>query len=271
MTFTTIPIITPYYRGDNLLYEIKYGYRIGKILHDLELFNNASNQEKIDAFFGLYLFSIISVHMDLIAKPRGLDNARKFKNKIYIITNTIIHNPIIQELGILYLKIKLLKENNYSFGESFIHYKNMDNLLNIIDDLLVYLIHMILSFNYTIIKEYIESPVIDELPKIYDTVNPNLIIHLPLILSLIDDNINESFYIFDPIIKFNEFGQEIIPEHHDIFYNGSIVRNFRNIYDIKKVDNIFCEHNYKVINNKDYPLKHIISIIENIKKIEFNG
>ena len=264
--FIRIPIITPYNRGDNLLYERKYGYRIGTILHNLELFNKASNQEKYDAFIGLYLFSIISVHMDLIAKPRGLDNARKFKNKIYIITNTIMNNPIIQELSILYLKIKLLKENNYSLEESFIHYKNMDHLLNIIDDLLIYIIHIIIYYNYNIIKDYTESNPVNDLPKIYDTIYQNLIIDLPLILSSIDDNINESFYRFDPTIEFNEFGQEIIPEHHELFYHGSIVRNFRNIYDTKVIDDIFCEHNRTIINNKCDPLKHII---DNLKEIKF--
>jgi hypothetical protein len=79
MTFSRTPIITPYYHGDNYLYKIKYGYSIGKILHDLDLFKKALLQEKYDAFIGLYLFSIISVHIDLIVKPRGLENARLFK------------------------------------------------------------------------------------------------------------------------------------------------------------------------------------------------
>jgi hypothetical protein len=250
-TFTRIPIITPYYRGDNLLYKKKYGYLIGTILHDLELFNKASNQEKHDAFSGLYLFSIISVHMDLITIPRGLKNARNLKNKIYIITNIINQNPIIQELGILYLEIKLLKENNYKLENNFNHYKNLDNLLNILDDTLIYIIHIILSYNYIIIKEYIHSYNINDLP--------NIIIDLSLILSKIDKDINNSFYQFDPIINFNEYGCEIIPEHHELFYEGSIVRNFRNITQTKN-----CDYNFKVINNK-----HIIEIIDNIKAIKF--
>jgi len=270
LTFTRIPVITPYYRGDNILYKRKYGYPIGTILHDLELFNKAPIQEKCDAFIGIYLFSIISVHMDLIAKPRGLDNARKFKNKIYIITNTLIHNSIIQELGVLYLEIKLLKEYNYSLEDNYIHYKNLDNLLNIIDDTLIYIIHIIISYNYKMIKEYIEDYDVISLPKIYENIHSNLVMDLSLILSKIDDNINNSFYRFDPTITFNDFGREIIPEHHELFYNyESVVRNFRDIYEIKSIDRKFCEHNYQVISNKDEPLKHIINIICNIKDIKY--
>lgn len=267
-TFTKIPVITPYNRGDNLLYRTKYGYPIGTILHNLELFNNAPLQEKYDAFIGIYLFSIISVHMDLIAKPKGLNNAKTFKNKIYIITNTIGHNPIIQELSLLYLKIKLLKENNYSLEDNYSYYKSLDNILNILDDNLIYFIHMILSYNYKVIKDYCTNNIIYDLPKMYETIYPNLVIDLSLILSKIDDNINESFYRFDPKIEFNEYGHEIIPEHHEIFYE-STVRNFRNFDEIKEIDNIFCEHNRLVIYNKNNPLDHIMIIIHNFKEIKF--
>ena len=96
----------------------------------------------------------------------------------------------------------------------------------------------------------------------YDTINPNLITDLSLILSKINDNINDSFYRFDPIIKFNENGYEIIPEHFGIFYgDDSIVRNFRNIDEIKEIDSMFCEYN----------LKHTINIIDDIKKIKFKN
>ena len=234
MAFSRIPIITPYNRGDNVLYLNKYGKSIGTILHDLVLFNKSTEQEKMDAFIGLYLFSIISVHMDLIGYPRGLDNAKKFKNKIYIITNTIMHNPIIQKLGLLYLEIKLLKENNYIV-------KNMDQILNILDDAIIYAVHIILSFNYTKITDYIQSYPINKLPIIYETIYPELNIDLLFIFDKInDDIIYKSFYSFDPIIEFNEYGQEIIPEHSDIFYGPySIVRNFRKIKEIKPINNIF--------------------------------
>ena len=256
MAFSKIPVITPYYRGDNVLYSNKYGKSIGIILHDLELFNKTSEQEKIDAFNGLYLFSIISVHMDLMGLPRGLNNPMKFKNKIYIITNTIIHNPIIQKLGLLYLEIKLLKENNYIVDNCI--YKNMDQILNKLDDTLIFLIHIIISFNYTKIIEFIESNPIEKIPIMYETIYPKLNIDLSLILSKInDDIIYTSFYSFDPIIEFNEYGREIIPEHHELFYGPySIVRNFRRINETKpinstfsKVDPLKCIDEIEIIKN----------------------
>jgi len=239
MAFSRIPIITAYNRGDNILYSRKYNKAIGVILHDLELFNKSSNQEKIDAFIGIYLFSIISVHMDLLGEPKGLDNAKKFKNKIYIITNTIMHNTTLQKLGLLYLEIKILKENNYIVENC--EYKNMDQILNYLDDNIIFVIHMILSFNYTKIRDFIKGPQIENIPTIYDIIYPELIIDLLFILSKINkETIHESFYSFDPIIEFNEYGREIIPEHHDIFYGAySIVRNFRKIYDIKPIESTF--------------------------------
>jgi hypothetical protein len=206
MSFSRIPVITPYNRGDNLLYLKKYGRSIGTILHDLDLFKKSSEQEKIDAFIGLYLFSIVSVHMDLMGEPCGLENAKKFKNKIYIITNTIMHNPIIQKLGLLYLEIKLLIENDY---------KNMDQILNLLDDTLIFVIHVIVSFNYTKIKEFIQSYPINELPIIYETIYPELNIDLLLILSKINnDIIYNSFYRFDPFIEFNEYGKQTISNNY---------------------------------------------------------
>jgi hypothetical protein len=266
ITFSRIPVITPYFRGDNILYKKKYNYSIGTILHNINLFKKKSDEEKYDAFMGLYLFSIISVHIDIIARPRGLKNAQNLKNKMYIIANTIIHNPIIQKLGIIYLEIKIVKESGMKFDqEKYNEYRNYDHFMNVLDDLLIYLIHIILSYNYKIIKEYIQSPQIYETPKMYETIYPNLIIDLSLILSKIDDNINELFYRFDPDIKFNEFGYEIIPEHSEIFYaDKTIVRNFRNYHEIKEIDQSFSSHNQVVLLNKDEPLKHIMNIIENI-------
>lgn len=263
MSFSRIPVITPHYRGDNQLYKNKYGCLVGTILHDLGLFNKASYQEKIDAFIGVYLFSIVSVHMDLIGQPKGLDNAKKFKNKIYVITNTIMHNELVQKIGVLYLEIKLLKEYKYVPENSD---KTMDQILNILDDTLIYIIHMILSFNYLKITDYIESFTTEKFPIIYDTINPDLNIDISSILSKIDEKINESFYCFDPVIEFNEYGMEIIPVFHDIFYGCySIVRNFRNIFEIKPVDSSFSKY-----NSKQDPLKYINEIIEEIKFIKFN-
>ena len=255
--FSRIPVIMPHFRGDNVLYKNKYGYHIGTILHNIELFNQTPLQEKYDAFTGLYLFSIISVHLDLIEKPK-IHNAINFKNKIYIITNTIIHNPIIQKLGVLYLEIKLLKESNVEFNEKYNQYKNYDYFLNILDDIIVYLIHIILSYNYKIIKDYIKSYNIYEIPKLYDTINLELEIDLVFILSKINDNMNDNFYCFDPVIEFNEFGREIIPEHHEIFYGyNSIIRNFRKFNEIKEIDKNLSEHTIKIISNQHDPLKHI--------------
>jgi hypothetical protein len=190
------------------------------------------------------------------------------KNKIYIITNTIMHNPIIQKLGVLYLEIKLLKESEIKFDEKYSEYKSFDHMMNVLDDALIYLIHIILSYNYETIKIYLESYHVYDLPKIYETINPNLVIDLSLILSKINDNINNSFYRFDPKIEFNEYGCEIIPEHSEIFYaNGTIVRNFRKFNEIKEIDNIFDYHNYNIILNKNDPLKHITEMIENIMKL----
>jgi hypothetical protein len=262
MSFSSIPVIAPYFFGDNLLYKDRYGYLIGTILHDLDLFNKASYQEKIDAFLGIYLFSIVSVHMDLLGQPRGLENAKKFKNKIYVITNTIMHNEILQKIGVLYLEIKLLKECKYTPINSD---KSMDQILNILDDTLIYIIHMILSFNYLVIISYIESYDIKEIPIIYETINPDLNINFSYILSKIDDKINESFYYFDPTIKFNEYGMEIIPVFHDLFYGSkSIVRNFRDVFEKKSVNYIFS----KYMSNED-PLTYINRIIEEIEMIKF--
>lgn len=263
MSFSSIPVITPYYRGDNLLYKNKYGYLVGTILHDLELFNKAPYQEKVDAFIGVYLFSIVSVHMDLLGQPTGLDNAKKFKNKIYVITNTIMHNELLQKIGVLYLEIKLLKEYKYVPDNSD---KSMDQILNILDDILIYIIHMILSFNYLKITDYIQSYTIEKLPTLYETINPDLEIDVSFILSKINEKINESFYCLDPTIQFNEYGMEIIPVFHDLFYGSySIVRNFRNVYETKSVSSSFSKYNL----NPD-PLKYIVEIIEEIGLIKFN-
>jgi hypothetical protein len=200
--------------------------------------------------------------------PRGLDNARLLKNKIYIITNTIMHNSIIQKLGVLYLEIKLLKESEIKFDQENSEYKSFDHIMNVLDDALIYLIHMILSYNYETMRKYLESCHEYDLPKIYDTINPNLVIDLSLILSKINDNINESFYMFDPKIEFNKYGREIIPEHYEIFYShGSIVRNFRKFNEIKEIDNKFCCHNYTVLLNKKDPLKNITDMIDDIIKL----
>lgn len=262
MSFFNIPVIAPYYRGDNLLYKNKYGYLIGTILHDLELFKKASYQEKIDAFIGVYLFSIVSVHMDLLGQPKGLNNAKIFKNKIYVITNTIMHNELLQKIGVLYLEIKLLKEYKYTPENSD---KNMDQILNILDDTLIYIIHIILSFNYLKIRDYIESFTTEKFPIIYETINSDLDIDISSILSKIDEKINESFYCLDPIIEFNEYGMEIIPVFHDLFYgSNSIVRNFRNVFEIKKVDSSFSKYNLS-----QEPLRYINEIIEEIELIKF--
>jgi hypothetical protein len=262
MEFSRIPVIEPYNRGDNFLYKITYGRSIGIVLHNLEIFRSAIDQEKINAFIGLYLFSIISVHIDILYNPRGLDNAKRLKNKMYIVSNTIMHNPIIQKLALLYLEIKLLKEHNYIVKNS--DYKNMDQILNLLDDTLIFLIHLILSFNYTKIIEFIQGPHINQLPIMYETIHPDLNIDLLFILSLVnDDIIFNSFYCFDPMIEFNEYGWEIIPEHYEILY-GSIVRNFRGITDTKpiniktfKQDPIKCIDEIELVKSKFIHLKDL--------------
>ena len=266
MAFNRIPVIEPFYKGDNHLYLLKYGYLAGSILHDLKLFDNSPVQEKYDAFIAIYLFSIISVHMDLMGKPTGLNNAKHFKNKIYMITNTFMHNKLLQELSLLYLKIKLLNENKYNINNEFkLEYKSIDNILNILDETMIYIIHMILSYNYKIIEEFISSPTIYELPKLFDTINDKLIIDFDLISIHIDNNIYDNFYCFDPDIKFNEYGNEIIPIHHDIFYGYySVVRNFRKYDSIKPVSITFSNY-----NNIIEPNKYIKDIIEKIKIITF--
>jgi hypothetical protein len=268
MSFYRIPVIEPFYRGDNELYLKKYGYLSGTILHDLELFEKSSDQEKHDAFIAIYLFSIISVHLDLMGKPTGLDNAKLFKNKIYIITNTIMHNDLLLELSLLYLKIKLLEENKYDINDEFkLEYKSINNILNILDEMMIYIIHMIISYNHYNIDVYINSPNIHELPKLFDTINESIVIDFDLIIKYIDNNINYYFYHFDPDIELNEFGNEIIPLHHDIFYGYyTIIRNFRKYESIKPVNITFSSYNDIV-----EPNKYIRDIIVKMKLITFKN
>ena len=257
MEFSKIPVIEPYNRGDNFLYKITHGRSIGIVLHNFEIFNTASDQEKINAFIGLYLFSIISVHIDILYNPRGLENAKRLKNKMYIISNTIMHNPIIQKLALLYLEIKLLKEHDYIV-------ENMDQILNVLDDTLIFSIHLILLFNYTKIIEFIHGPHINQLPIMYETIHPDLNIDLLFILSQVNDEIiTNSFYQFDPIIEFNEYGWEIIPEHYELLY-GSVVRNFRGITDTKpinikkfKQDPLKCIDDIELVKSKFIHLKDL--------------
>jgi hypothetical protein len=175
-----------------------------------------------------------------------------------------MQNSILQKLGLLYLEIKLLKENNYIVENS--KYKNMDQILNILDDNLIFIIHIILSFNYIKIIDFIQSNPIYNLPIIYETIYPEINIDLLLILDKINnENINNVFYRFDPIIEFNEYGQEIIPEHHELFYgHHSIIRNFRKINDTKpieptflKLDPLRCISEIEVIKNNFIHLKNI--------------
>jgi hypothetical protein len=243
MAFSKIPIITPYYRGDNTLYREKYGYSIGTILHDLDLFKKSSDQEKYDAFAGIYLFSIISVHMDLIGFPRGLDNSNRLKIKMFNVTNLIMNNYIIQKLGIIYLHIKLLKENNHEFDT------NPDMILNLLDDISIFIIHIILSFNYMNIENYI---------KYNSSLELNL--DLEFILKNVNfKNIDELFFMFDPIIEFNEYGREIILEHHELFYGEkTIVRNFRKITDIKPNNINFSKYNFDYIDRLIFSFKEYL-------------
>jgi hypothetical protein len=243
MSFLKIAIITPYYRGDNTLYREKYGYLIGTILHDLDLFKKSSDQEKYDAFAGIYLFSIISVHMDLLGFPRGLDNSNRLKIKMFHVTNLIMNNNSIQKLGIIYLHIKLLKENYHQFES------DPDITLNLLDDILIFIIHIILSFNYTNIENYIKM-----------NLKLELILDLELILKNINfKNIDELFFMFDPIIEFNEYGREIILEHHELFYGEkTIVRNFRKITDIKPNNINFSKYNFDYIDRLIFSFKEYL-------------
>jgi len=245
MAFSKIAIITPYYRGDNTVYRDKYGYSIGTILHDLDLFKKSSDQEKHDAFAGIYLFSIISVHMDLIGFPRGLDNSNRFKIKMFDVTNLIMNNDIIQKLGIIYLHIKLLKENDHKFNTN----TDPDLILNLLDDVLIFVIHIILSFNYMNIINYIKM-----------NLKLELNLDLEIILKYINfKTIDELFFMFDPIIEFNEFGREIIPEHHELFYGGkTIVRNFRKITDTKPNNINFSKYNFDYIDRLIFSFKEYL-------------
>ena len=97
------------------------------------------------------------------------------------------------------------------------------------------------------------------------TINDKLIIDFDLISIHIDNNIYDNFYCFDPDIKFNEYGNEIIPIHHDIFYGYySVVRNFRKYDSIKPVSITFSNY-----NNIIEPNKYIKDIIEKMKIITF--
>lgn len=246
MSFSRIPVITPYYRGDSSQYHGKYGYPIGTILHDLTLFKKASDQEKYDAFSGIYLFSIISVHVDLLGIPRGLHNSSRMKIKMFEITNLMMTNDMIQKLGIIYLHIKLLKEVKHKFDSD----TNPDTVLNLLDDILIFVIHIILSFNYVNIYKYIS----DQSSKLDMNIN------LEFILKKVDDKIiDDIFFMFDPIIEFNEYGREIIPEHNDIFYGvRSIVRNFRNII-VTKPNNInFSKFSFEFIENVIFLFKEYL-------------
>jgi len=245
MSFSRILVITPYYRGDNSQYHGKYGYPIGTILHDLTLFKKSSDQEKYDAFSGIYLFSIISVHVDLLGVPRGLHNSSRMKNKMFEITKCMMKNVMIQKLGIIYLHVKLLKEVNHKFDTG----TNPDTVLNLLDDILIFVIHIILSFNYVNIFDYVK-----------DCLNLDMNIDLEFILSNVDNKmINKMFLMFDPIIEFNEYGREIIPEHNDIFYGSrSIVRNFRNVTDTKSNNIDFSKFNFEFIKNVIFLFKEYL-------------
>lgn len=245
MSLSRIPVITPYYRGDSSQYHAKYGYPIGTILHDLPLFKKASDQEKYDAFSGIYLFSIISVHVDLLGVPRGLHNSSRMKIKMFEITKLIMMNDVLQKLGIIYLHIKLLKEVKHKFDSD----TNPDTILNLLDDIIIFIIHIILSFNYVNIFNYIK-----------DCSKLDMTIDLDVILKTVDNKmIDKMFFMFDPIIEFNEYGREIIPEHNDIFYgSGSIVRNFRNVTDTKPNNINFSQFSFKFIENVIFLFKEYL-------------
>jgi hypothetical protein len=85
-------------------------------------------------------------------------------------------------------------------------------------------------------------------------------LNLSLILKNINDKIiNDSFYMFDPIIEFNEYGREIIPEHHELFYGEkTIVRDFRKITDIKPNNINFSKYNFEFIERIIYSFKEYL-------------
>ena len=71
--------------------------------------------------------------------------------------------------------------------------------------------------------------------------------------------IDDIFYMLDPIIEFNEYGREIIPEHNEIFYGSrSIVRNFRNITDTKPNNIDFSKFSFGFIENVIFLFKEYL-------------
>ena len=311
--FIQVPFIKSNTNIDNIMYKNKYQKQndANDILHNFIFFKESTEQNKIDAFIVIYLYTIVALHIDILYKPisncelpeHNKEYARTINNKIRIIANTIAHIPIIQNLSIIYLGFKLINEI-YIINEQKkdikenTKFSNMDDLVDFIDDCLLYIIHIVLSYNYTEIIKYLNSKPINEIPILYETINENIELNLECILfelieltkytkcnltSFLFYRFPENIYIHN--IKYiipDKYGNQLVidgipqykfktvieekPLDFD-YYENNAVLDYRDYKEKFHIDTKFYNHTETIINNSDNPLKHFEELYTYFYKI----
>jgi hypothetical protein len=145
-SFSTINIYEAKSNGRSDIWDQKYTDNIRDVLHNIKIFVDYKNNKKniiIDSFKYLYLYTLIKSYLSDI-------NLNTDDNLNRLIEN-ISENSILIELGTVYLSLKLLGEQIYISNRKFQNicenYKYINLLLDFIDETLLYIIHIILSYN----------------------------------------------------------------------------------------------------------------------------